>query len=130
MEGSIDKIAEQSLLYDFYGDLLSQRQGEIIQLYTQENYSLGEIASELGISRQAVHDALRNGRKSLEKYENRLGLVQRFLETEEVIAEIDERIMELEKMTDDDVAFAKAKRTSINRKLKKIRSIIDELEDR
>lgn len=129
MEGGIEKIAEQSLLYDFYGDLLSRRQGEIIQLYTQENYSLGEIASELGISRQAVHDALRNGQRSLEKYEDRLGLVRRFLKTEEVIAEIDERILELVRVTGDDVAFAEAKRRDINRELKKIRSIIDGLEE-
>ncbi|MBQ9059824.1 MAG: DNA-binding protein, partial [Firmicutes bacterium] len=50
----MDEITKQSLLYDCYGQLLTQRQREVYELYTQENYSLSEIAAELGISRQGV----------------------------------------------------------------------------
>ena len=55
----IESIAENSLLYDFYGQLLSKRQQEVMALYHEENYSLSEIAEEFGISRQAVHDTLK-----------------------------------------------------------------------
>ena len=61
----IDDITRQSLLYDFYGALLTKRQREVMELYHEENLSLAEIADEFGISRQGVHDALQKGaRKS------------------------------------------------------------------
>ena len=56
----IDEITQASLLYDFYGQLLSKRQSEVMELYHEENLSLAEIAAEFGISRQGVHDALKN----------------------------------------------------------------------
>ena len=78
----IEDITRTSLLCDFYGELLTERQRQITELYVQENFTLGEIAGELGISRQAVHDALRSGQRSLAGYEEKLGLVQRFLQTQ------------------------------------------------
>ena len=65
----INDIARQSLLYDFYGALLTKRQREVMELYNDENLSLAEIASEFGISRQGVYDALKKGAKALEDYE-------------------------------------------------------------
>ncbi|MDO5490868.1 MAG: sigma factor-like helix-turn-helix DNA-binding protein, partial [Bacillota bacterium] len=64
----IEDITRTSLLCDFYGELLTERQRQITELYVQENLTLGEIAGELGISRQAVHDALCGGQRSLESY--------------------------------------------------------------
>lgn len=124
MERSIDRIAEQSLLYDFYGQLLTQRQGYIVEMYTQENLSLAEISQELGISRQGVHDALKKGLGSLEKYEEKLGLVSRFLRTEEVIDKIDGKILAMIEEAEDG---------SVDRELIEelieIKSIIDALDD-
>ena len=124
MERSIDRIAEQSLLYDFYGQLLTQRQGYIVEMYTQENLSLAEISQELGISRQGVHDALKKGLGSLEKYEEKLGLVSRFLKTEEVIDKIDGKILAMIEEAEDG---------SVDRELIEelieIKSIIDALDD-
>ena len=59
-----DDVTRQSLLYDFYGELLTQRQKEVIELYNEENLSLAEIAEEFGISRQGVHDALHKAQKA------------------------------------------------------------------
>ncbi len=88
----MDRIAEESLLYDFYGSLLTERQREATRLYHEENYSLSEIAAEFGISRQGVHDALKTAEKSLAEYEEKLGLVRRFAETGRILSDARERL--------------------------------------
>lgn len=85
----IDDITQASLLYDFYGQLLPKRQREVIALYHEENLTLSEIAGEFQISRQGVHDALKNAEKALDEYESKLGLVAKFEKSQEAIGEID-----------------------------------------
>ena len=63
-----------SELFHIYGELLSNRQRNFIQLYYDDNLSLSEIAVQHGISRQAVHDAIKHGRKALARYEDTLHL--------------------------------------------------------
>ena len=75
---SVEEIVEQSLLYDFYGELLTEHQQKIYEAALFENYSLSEIAEEAGISRQGVHDLLRRCDKQLRAYEEKLHLVERF----------------------------------------------------
>ena len=67
----MDEILKQTLLYDFYGELLTKHQKEIYEQAVLEDYSLSEIARDAGISRQGVHDMIRRCNKSLEaiKYE-------------------------------------------------------------
>ena len=65
-------------LLDFYGPLLTGRRREIMRLYLEEDLSLAEIAEQLGVTRQAVSDALRKGREQLDGYEAALGLVSRY----------------------------------------------------
>lgn len=88
----IESIAENSLLYDFYGQLLSKRQQEVMALYHEENLSLSEIAEEFGISRQAVHDTLKKAEQALNEYEAKLGLMARLMKSKEAVADIDARI--------------------------------------
>lgn len=78
MEDSINRTNTISLLFDFYGPLLTTRQSFVLSMYHGENLSLGEIADELQTSRQAVHDLLRRSERLLFKYEQKLGLVQKF----------------------------------------------------
>ena len=85
----MDRDAKISLEYDYYGVLLSERQREVMNLYHEENLSLSEISQELKISRQAVHDALKNAQAALTNYEEKLGLVERFEKTESSIKIID-----------------------------------------
>lgn len=94
-EKELDTIAQASLLYDFYGALLTEKQREVMELYHEENYSIVEIAEELGVTKQAVHDNLRKSEKILRSYEEKLGLMKSLLETRELIEAIDERIDEL-----------------------------------
>ena len=146
---SIDEIARRSLLYDSYGALLSRRQRQVMELYTEENLSLQEIAEELGISRQGVHDALKNGQRSLEGYEQKLGLVERYLKTETAISEIDGQIRTMTGLlegdaarrnsrtkggpraadTDNDGPAADPQTQELIARLERIRTIIDQLEE-
>ncbi|HBQ63717.1 MAG TPA: DNA-binding protein [Clostridiales bacterium] len=67
-----------SLLLDFYGPLLTNRQFEVLDLYFNQDLSLGEAADQLGITRQGVHAYVRKARSILEGYEDKLGLVERY----------------------------------------------------
>lgn len=72
------KNLEMSYLMDFYGNLLSDKQREIMQMYYQEDLSLAEIASEYGITRQGVRDNIVRAEKELVRYEGSLGLFKKF----------------------------------------------------
>ncbi len=82
------ELFRMGLLLDFYGQLLTPRQQEILDLYWNSDYSLAEIAEHLGISRQGVYDNIKRGRKTLERLENRLGLVEKFMEQRKKIQEV------------------------------------------
>ncbi len=73
----MEKIVEQGLLYDFYGELLTDHQRKIYEDAVYNDLSLVEIAEEYDISKQGVHDLLRRCTKSLEGYEARLHMIER-----------------------------------------------------
>ena len=85
----MDKIYEQTMLFDFYGELLTQHQRSIYEDALYNDMSLGEIASDRGISRQGVHDLVRRCDKILQDYESKLHLVERFAKAKEMVAEIE-----------------------------------------
>ena len=85
----MEKIVKQGLLYDFYGALLNDHQRSIYESVVYDNMSLSEIASEQGISRQGVHDLIKRCDKSLEEYENKLHLVERFMAIKEEVETIE-----------------------------------------
>ncbi|PKM82621.1 MAG: putative DNA-binding protein [Firmicutes bacterium HGW-Firmicutes-14] len=74
----VKKIEQVALLFDFYGELLTEKQQDILSLYYEQDLSLGEIAREFAVSRQAVHDIIKRGEKILEGYEEKLKLVRKF----------------------------------------------------
>lgn len=117
----MDKITEASLLYDFYGQLLTKRKQEVMELYHEENLTLAEIAEEFGISRAAVHDSLKSAEKSLLEYEQKLKLVAKFMETSEAIGKIDGMI--------DRLTEAHAENSGLVNSLEEIKSVINGLED-
>ena len=87
----MEKIVDQGLLYDFYGELLTEHQRRIYEDAVFNDLSLSEIAQNAGISRQGVHDLIKRCDKTLEEYENRLHLMARF----EKIRQKLERIKEI-----------------------------------
>ena len=74
----MEKIVEQGMLYDFYGELLTEHQRKIYEDVVLNDMSLSEIAEEQGISRQGVHDLVRRCDRTLQSYEERLHLIARF----------------------------------------------------
>lgn len=115
-----DKNTQINLLYDFYGELLSPRQNEVMMLYYGDDLSLSEIATELSISKQGVHDALKNAANALNKYENKLHLVDKFRETRNSINCIDNKLNELLYIIQD---------SDILDKLNEIKDIIGAMEE-
>jgi hypothetical protein len=81
-------IYKSSLLYDFYGELLTKHQKEIYEDFILNDLSLGEIAEERGISRQGVHDLVKRCDKILNGYEEKLHLIERFSKTKEDVQKI------------------------------------------
>ncbi|RED65991.1 YlxM family DNA-binding protein [Cohnella lupini] len=74
---ALEKTNRINVLYDFYGALLTEKQQTFIKCYFQDDYTLGEIAAEFQISRQAVYEHLKRAEQVLEDYESKLGLVDR-----------------------------------------------------
>ena len=81
-------VKELSLLLDFYGELLSERKQSVLALYYNEDFSLAEIADEIGISRQGARDLIKKAEEELRHFEEALGLVERFEEAKRRIAAI------------------------------------------
>lgn len=74
----MEKSIEISLLFDFYGELLSEKKREAASLYFNEDLSLSEIAQHMGITRQGVSDLIRRSESELYTFEDKLGLYSRF----------------------------------------------------
>jgi len=96
LKGEMNKFLEQALLYDFYGELLTEHQKDVYEQVVLEDYSLSEIAQMKGISRQGVHDLVKRCQKILEGYEAKLHLVEKFLSVKEKISLIDKTLAEWE----------------------------------
>lgn len=84
----MESIVKQSLLYDFYGELLTEHQRSIYEDVVYNDMSLSEIAEENGISRQGVHDLIKRCDKTLSAYEDKLHLISKFQTTRRMVEEI------------------------------------------
>lgn len=74
---ALTKTTRINMLLDFYEELLTEKQRTILTFYYHDDFSLGEIASEFGISRQAVYDNIKRAQQALEGYEDKLELLAR-----------------------------------------------------
>lgn len=81
-------IVYKSLLYDFYGELLTDKQKDIVDMYYNNDFTLSEISEQIGISRQGVYDALKRAENTLEDYEKKLGLVEKLLQQKSLLKKI------------------------------------------
>lgn len=96
----MERILEISLLYDFYGELLTEKQKNIFELYYQNDLSLGEIGEQLKISRQGVYDTLKRSESILSQYEEKLKLVEKFVTNKYYIEEMLEIMNKIEEDLD------------------------------
>ena len=99
----MEKLVEQGLLYDFYGELLNEHQRQIYEDFVLNDLSLGEIAAEEGISRQGVHDLIKRCSKKLQDYENKLHLVEKFLNIKEDVGQIHELAKQFKESSDENI---------------------------
>lgn len=135
---SLDEKQKISILLDIYGGLLTDRQKDFLDLYYNEDLSYGEIAESVDISRQAVHDTINHGKKSLFRFEEHLGLAdQKNDETPETaktpqsganpcqtlnLDELRREIQILSQLVRVDITYDM---TPIQRQVKRLRDIIE-----
>lgn len=79
----LEKMTRMNLLYDLYGELLTEKQRQYMERYYKDDLSIGEIAEEVHLSRQAVFDQLHRAEAQLEFFEEKLGLLHKEREREE-----------------------------------------------
>lgn len=84
----MEKNVEVSLLFDFYGELLKPSCRQAVELYYNEDLSLAEIAAQTGITRQGVRDSIKRSETQLFEFEEKLGLLKKFIELERGLEEI------------------------------------------
>jgi hypothetical protein len=113
----LKKTIRMTMLFDFYGSLLTDKQQKIIKSYFYNDLSLSEIADNIGISRQGVYDHLKRSEKSLKEYENKLGLLSKY-------NEIRRNINELEDMLVEKNILSSKRSDELSKKLESIKSIL------
>lgn len=128
----MEKIFEQGLLYDFYGELLTPHQRSIYEDAVFNDMSLGEIAEERGISRQGVHDLIKRCDKILQGYESKLHLVAKFARAKEAVREIMELtqlkdVTESEGMQSEDTQTQDMQSDSLQNRMTRIRQLSEDL---
>jgi Uncharacterized protein conserved in bacteria len=85
----IDETTRINLLYNFYHSLLTKKQSRYLDLYYVEDFSLGEIAEQLQVSRQAVLDNLHRSVNLLESFEKELNLIEKTKEIDDIAEQLD-----------------------------------------
>ena len=99
---------EMLLLFDYYGDMLTERQRMCLDLRYNQDLSLAEIAEELGVSRQGVHDNIIRAEAHLQKMEAKTGCVRRYLQSRDAMQTILSCVKALENHADPLVREAAA----------------------
>ncbi len=98
----MDDILQLTLLYDFYGELLTEKQKQVYEMHYQNDLSLTEIGEELSISRQAVRDQLKRTERILWGYEEKLQLVARFQAQKKAVKRMQRILEQLEEKKHDE----------------------------
>lgn len=90
----MEKRVEMNRLLDFYGALLTEHRRDVMRAYLEEDLSLQEIADNMCITRQGVHDAINKAQKQLMEYENKLGLLSRYQKLQKAVVQGKEALQE------------------------------------
>lgn len=98
-----DKTFEMTMLYDFFGDLLTDKMKLYFDLYYNNDLSLSEIAEQTGISRQGVRDNIMRAQRQLREYEEKTGIVARFIKMQDDISSITHDLNRIIELSDGEV---------------------------
>ena len=104
----MDEAVFRTMLFDFFGELLTDKQREYFDLHYNEDLSLAEIAAAEGISRQGVWDIIRRAEETLRRYEARTGLVERFARERAILDRLEGKLSRLETITAGEAAAVAA----------------------
>jgi len=99
----IEKTTRFILLYDFYQDLLTAKQKQYAELYFENDFSLGEIAEEFGISRQGVYEHIKRAETLLDDYENKLQLLAKYEQRNKILNDLEQIISENEEAISEEL---------------------------
>lgn len=95
------KKMRERYLFDFYGELLTDKQKQILEYHYNDDYSLAEIAEVLCVSRQGIFDVVKRSRLIMESYEEKLSLMAKFLKNQNIIKEVQDNLLNLALDIDD-----------------------------
>jgi len=112
----LEKTIEINLLFDYYGELLTDKQQEAMKLYYYHDLSLAEISEKLEISRQGVYDHLHRGEDILRDYEQKIGLINRYNKFKK---EIDNLIIEI-----DELDLTKTQKSDLKEKVNNLKNFL------
>ncbi|HCJ4663092.1 TPA: putative DNA-binding protein [Listeria innocua] len=87
-----EKTNRMNLLFDFYQELLTTKQKSYVSFYYLDDYSLGEIAEEFEVSRQAIYNNIKRTEESLEKYEEKLGMLRKYQQREKLFDQLEAQL--------------------------------------
>ena len=117
----MEKNVLERLLFDFYGELLTDKQKMIMDYYYNDDYNLAEIGDVVHVTRQGVYDVVKRSKAQMQAYEDKLKLVERFLKSQELI---DGVILELEALLKTELVAEHpalgSELTAIKEKMKRI----------
>lgn len=113
-DSKLNELIYLSMLYDFYGELLSAQKRKVFEDYILNDLSLSEIAEQMNISRQGVHDIVKRCTQELKDYEEKLSLLKKFSDIKQMLGSI------------KDLCY-KIKETGDINKLKEIEMLADEI---
>ncbi len=113
-----------AMLLDIYGEVLTEKQRDVVDLYYNEDMSLGEIAQNSGITRQGVRDFIKRSEITMTELEEKLGLVSKFQQSKKILEEISDNIDFIEGYNSKYVSAPQIKDWT-----SKIKSLVEELEE-
>ena len=125
----MEERLRQSLLYDFYGELLTDHQKSVFSAAIFDDMSYSELAEEFECSRQAAFDLIRRINKKLEGYEERLGLLERFTVAQGKMNELKASVIEMND-TLENSEIDKSIKNNLNSHLREITNLSSEIFDK
>lgn len=102
-QNALEKTNRMNVLFDFYGPLLTEKQQTFLKCYFHDDYSLGEIAADFDISRQAVYEHLKRAEQALEDYEAKLGLAAKHEQLQTGLDRIERHLSGLHPQAREDI---------------------------
>lgn len=118
----MEKNVENSLLLDFYGELLTDKVRYATEMYYNDDLSLSEIADDMGITRQGVRDLIKRAEGNLQSFEEKLGLHKRFVETQAGLGKLKKSLEETKQILDKSKSDL-----LINQKVAEMTLVVNEL---